>query len=86
MSRPLHIHLTAGQRTALYQLRRDPRLQPRERDRVEMCLLSAAGWTVPRLAVHLDVCAATVRKYLDLMGPATAAPRPRCGTGRTRPG
>ena len=34
----------------------------RERDRVEMCLLSAQGWTVPRLAVHLDVCAATVRR------------------------
>ncbi len=86
MSRPLHIHLTAGQRTALYQLRRDPRLQPRERDRVEMCLLSAAGWTVPRLAAQgIEMRPRTVRKYLDLMGPATAAPKPRCGTGRTRP-
>ena len=153
MPHALHIQMNARQRRRLRPLRHDPRLRPRERDRVEMCLLSAQGWTAPRLAVHLDVCAATVRrwirqwearglksmryarmgrppavaqrrhvfralrrclrrpqvwssrtlsaalatqglhlqprtvrKYLGLMGPATSAPRPVCGTNRTRNG
>ena len=64
MPHALHIQMTARQRRRLRQLRRDPRLRPRERDRVEMCLLSAQGWTAPRLAVHLDVCAATVRRWI----------------------
>ena len=61
---PFPAHQTARQRRRLRQLRHDPRLRPRERDRVEMCLLSAQGWTAPRLAVHLDVCAATVRRWI----------------------
>ncbi len=60
----LRIQMSARPRHRLRQLRPDPRLRPRERDRVEMCLLSAQGWTVPRLAVHLDVCAATVRRWI----------------------
>ena len=64
MPHSLHIQMTSRQRRTLRQLRHDPRLRPRERDRVEMCLLSAQGWTAPRLAVHLDVCAATVRRWI----------------------
>ena len=45
-------------------LRRDPRLTPAERDRVEMLLLSAAGWSPPRIAAHLGCNPATVRKVL----------------------
>ena len=62
MSHPLHIQMSSRPRRRLRQLRHDPRLRPRERDRVEMCLLAAQGWTVPRLAGHLDVCEATVRR------------------------
>ncbi len=62
ISHPLHIQMSSRPRRRLRQLRHDPRLRPRARVRVEMCLLSAQGWTVPRLAVHLDVCAATVRR------------------------
>jgi putative transposase len=43
-------------------MRRDGRLKPAERDRVEMVLLSATGWTVPRIAEHLGYCAQTVRR------------------------
>ncbi len=66
MPRLLHIQMTASQRQTLQRYRRDPNLSPRERDRVEMYLLSAQGWTVPRLAVHLDVCEATVRRWIHL--------------------
>ena len=64
MPHALHIQRTARPRRTLRQRRRDPGLRPRARDRVEMCLLSAQGGTAPRLAVHLDVCAATVRRWI----------------------
>jgi transposase len=37
---------------------------PWERDRVEMILLSASGWSPPRIAAYLGVHAATVRRVL----------------------
>jgi putative transposase len=51
-------------RDELQRLRRQPRLPTRVRDRVEMVLLSAAGWSPPRIAGHLRYCAATVRGVL----------------------
>lgn len=45
-------------------LRREGSLTPAERDRVEMVLLSDAGWAVPRIGGHLGYCAATVRTVL----------------------
>jgi transposase len=54
--------LTSEQRAALHEMRRDRTLKPAERDRVEMALLSDAGWRVPRIADHLGYCAATVRR------------------------
>src|SRR5919202_5679062 len=60
----IRLTLTDPERTAVQVLRRDPTLRPAERDRVEMVLLSAAGWTVPAIARHLGYCAATVRAVL----------------------
>jgi len=60
----LHITLTATQRDAVAALRRDPSLSPAERDRVEMVLLSAAGWSVPQIAAHFHCCQATVRRLV----------------------
>ena len=64
MPAPLHVQLSSHQRRRLRELRRDPTLKPRERDRVEMYLLSADGLTVPRLAVHFGRCEATMRRWL----------------------
>jgi transposase len=60
----LRITLSPDQRPAAQAARRDPRLTPLERDRVEMVLLSAAGWGPPAIAQHLGYHAATVRTAL----------------------
>jgi transposase len=65
----IRVTLTDPERVAMQALRRDAALRPAERDRVEMVLLSAAGWTVPRIAQHLGYCAATVRTVLKQFSP-----------------
>src|SRR5919202_951311 len=65
----IRLTLTDPERTAVQVLRRDPTLRPAERDRVEMVLLSAAGWTVPAIATHLGYCPATVRTVLKRFTP-----------------
>ena len=65
----LHITLTATQRDAVEALRRDPSLSPADRDRVEMVLLSATGWSVPQLAAHFHCCEATVRRLVHRFTP-----------------
>src|SRR4051794_24455254 len=50
-------------REQLQALRRKP-LPPRVRDRLEMVLLSDAGWSAPRIAAHLGYCGQTVRDLL----------------------
>lgn len=64
----LRVHLTPEQRAELERLRRDRGLKPVERDRVEMVLLSAAGWRVPRIAEFLKYCDATVRRVFVRFG------------------
>ena len=64
MANALHATLSSYQRRRLLELRHDPTLKPRERDRVEALLLSADGMRVPRLARHFDCCQATVRRWL----------------------
>ena len=49
----IRLKLTPDQRAALQDVRRDRTLKPAERDRVEMALLSDAGWRVPQMAAHL---------------------------------
>jgi len=77
----LRVTLTPDQRDAVQALRRDPSLTPGERDRVEMLLLSVAGWSPPGIAAHLGCHPATVRKVLTRFtesGPASVR--------RARPG
>jgi transposase len=59
----LHIQLDDDARTALQSLRRTA-LAAAVRDRLEMLFLSDAGWSPPRIAVHLGYDPQTVRKVL----------------------
>lgn len=60
----LQIVLTSDQRAAVEVLRRDPTLEPAERDRVEMLLLLAGGWSVRQVADYFGCCLATVRRLV----------------------
>ncbi len=60
----IRLSLTDAERDAVRALRHDPTVRPRERDRVEMVLLSDADWAVPRIATHLACHPATVRGVL----------------------
>jgi putative transposase len=70
-------------RDQLQTLRRDA-IPPRVRDRIEMVLLSDAGWSAPRIAAHLGVCGQTVRdllraflaRGLDALYPFRSGPEP----------
>ncbi len=65
----LRLTLTPDQRAALEARRRDSSLTPAERDRVEMLLLSASGWSVPKIAAHFHCCQQTVRRLLRRLDP-----------------
>jgi hypothetical protein len=59
----LRTSLTDAQRTELHDLRRTD-LPPVARDRLEMVLLSDAGWSAPRIAGHLGCHPHTARSAL----------------------
>ena len=66
----LRLTLSDAERAAVQALRRDRTLSPAERDRVEMILLSEAGWSLPRIAAHLgcqDVGDAQAQQLLGLV-------------------
>ena len=77
----IRVTLSPERAAEVRALRRDGSLVPPERDRVEMVLLSAEGWSPPRIAAHLGYCAATVRTVLTGF-PATGV----AGLRRKRPG
>ncbi len=52
-------------RAALQAARHDSGWSPRERDRVAIVLLSAAGWSPPRIAAHFGCSVKPVRAALD---------------------
>ena len=60
----IRLELTPEQHGAVQALRHDRTLRPAERDRVEMVLLSAEGWSPPRIGRHLGCHPATVRQTL----------------------
>lgn len=64
----IHLTLSEPERAAVQALRRDRTLSPADRDRVEMVLLSDAGWSPPRIATHLRCHAVTVRSVLKRFG------------------
>jgi transposase len=68
----IHIQLNAATRTQLQQLRHTE-LSPTARDRLEMVLLSDAGWSAPRIAAHLGCHPHTARKALRLFAQQGAA-------------
>jgi transposase len=77
----LRVTLSTEQAEAVRALRRDASLSPAERDRVEMVLLSAEGWSPPKIAGHLGYCSATVRTVLVNFPPTGLD-----GLRRKRPG
>ena len=73
----LRIQLTDEARSELQSLRRTP-LAPRSRDRLEILLLSDAGWSPPAIAQHLHCHPHTVRAVLHaFQARGTAALFPR---------
>jgi transposase len=58
------VRLTDAQRQELNQRAHAPRVMPRTRDRLEMLRLSDAGWSIPRIARHLDLSEQTVRHWI----------------------
>lgn len=79
----IRIQLDDTLRNELQALRRQ-NLPPKARDRLEMVLLCAAGWSAPRLAAHLGYCGHTVRAILhdfqqrgrDALYPKQTGPAP----------
>ncbi len=79
----IHIRLDEPLRRDLQALRRQT-LPPQVRDRLEMVLLGAAGWSAPRIAAHLGYCGHTVRAILrdfrqrgrDALYPKKTGPAP----------
>ena len=76
----IRIQLDDATRTQLQALRHTD-LSPSARDRLEMALLSDAGWSAPRIAEHLGCHPHTARKALRLFRQQGAA-----GFARRRPG
>ncbi|MGH2587350.1 MAG: helix-turn-helix domain-containing protein [Dehalococcoidia bacterium] len=77
----IQLTLTDRERATVQALRRDRTLAPAERDRVEMVLLSDAGWSPPRIAAHLGCHPVTVRSVLKRFPTGGVA-----GLRRRRPG
>src|SRR4051812_30472529 len=76
----IHLHLDDVTRAQLQALRHTD-LSPTARDRLEIVLLSDAGWSAPRIASHLGCHPHTARKALRLFQQQATA-----GFDRRRPG
>jgi transposase len=66
MARPvtLHVALTAGQRADLRRRLGQRTLSRRLRRRLECIRLAGQGWPVPRIAAHLGLDQATIRRTI----------------------
>ena len=76
------IHLTEQQKNEMHQRMHSPTLAPRMRERLEMIRLSDKGWSVPKIAVHLDQHQQTVRHWVKAFqtgGFGTLADKPHTG-------
>jgi transposase len=58
------VRLTDAQREELQCRAHDPGVKPRTRDRLEMVRLSHAGWSIPQIAHHLQICEKQVRHWI----------------------
>jgi transposase len=84
MARPvtLHVALTAGQRADLRRRLRQRTLSRRLRRRLECIRLAGQGWPVPRIAAHLGLDQAIIRRTIHRLadgGLDGLAGRPRSG-------
>ena len=58
------ITLSAEQLVELNRRCHDPKTKPKTRDRLEMIRLAHAGWSIPKIAVHLDLTESRVRHWV----------------------
>ncbi len=58
------VTLTDEQRLELHRRAHQSGIAPSTRDRLEMVRLSDAGWSIPRIAVHLGLHEQTVRYWI----------------------
>lgn len=58
------VNLTMEEQWELRRRTREAGTMPRTRDRLEMVRLSAAGWSIPKIAVHLQVHEHRVRYWI----------------------
>src|ERR1051326_2435377 len=58
------VKLTDEQRQQLSQRSHQPGIAPSTRDRLEMLRLSDAGWSIPRIAAHLNQHHQSVRYWI----------------------
>lgn len=64
MPRIIRIALNDSAREDLREYLKDPSVPARVRERLEMVRLSDLGWSIPRIAEHLEIHEQTVRKYI----------------------
>jgi putative transposase len=60
------VSLTDAQRQELHRRTHEPGVMPRTRDRLEMVRLSAAGFSIPKIAAHLQISEKRVRHYIKI--------------------
>src|SRR5580658_9588498 len=53
-------------RQELIRRAHQPKIAPSTRDRLEMLRLSDAGWSIPKIAVHLQLHEQTVRRWIKV--------------------
>jgi transposase len=58
------VRLTEEQQQELKRRSRAPGVKPRTRDRLEMVRLSHAGWSIPKIARHLQISEVRVRYWI----------------------
>jgi transposase len=82
------VHLTPTEHTERQQRTRAPGVLPRTRDRLEMVRLAAAGWSIPKIARHLQSSEVRVRHWIKqfLTGGFDALPdQPQLGQASQLP-
>lgn len=84
-----HVHFDDEARQELNRRAHQPEIAPRTRDRLEMLRLSDAGWSIPKIANHLECHEHTVRHWikvflLDGFDALVDPPRPGKPSGITQ--
>jgi len=59
-----HVHFDDAARQELIRRTHQHNIAPSTRDRLEMLRLSDAGWSIPRIALHLSLHEQTVRRWI----------------------